>query len=223
VPTLITPVVTFAIYTAIAAEKGTTLDASRLFTSLSLLILLSEPLFYTFNGVIDLMSAMGCFDRIQAFLLKESRSDKRDILELSTNKSNNSALGRGLDKDNMAIEENKPGPGIEPRVVLRDASFGWEKAGEPTVKGVNMTVLRGELAIIVGSVASGKSTLLKGLIGETPLSSGVVQLHGSHISWCQQSAWLTVSVKKSARLSIAKTAIECIHKKQYHRLFTFPS
>jgi hypothetical protein len=41
VPAMISPVLTFAIFTAIALRDSTTLDVSRLFTSLSLVLLLT--------------------------------------------------------------------------------------------------------------------------------------------------------------------------------------
>jgi ATP-binding cassette subfamily C (CFTR/MRP) protein 1 len=184
--------VSFAVYTAIATKKGTTLDASRLFTSLSFLILLSEPLFYTFNGVIDLMSAVGCFNRIQAFLLTDSRPENRTLLENRDNRLNRIAFGGTLQENDTVPQNSELKVSSEPCVYLQDASFGWGKDSEPTVKGVNIIVQRGQLTALIGPVASGKSTLLKGILGETPVASGLVQLCTSKIAWCQQSAWLTV-------------------------------
>jgi ATP-binding cassette subfamily C (CFTR/MRP) protein 1 len=34
---------------------------------------------------------------------------------------------------------------------------------------------------------------LKGLLGETPLSEGQVEVTNSDIAWCEQSPWLMVS------------------------------
>lgn len=119
---------------------------------------------------------------------------------------NDSAPDRTLEKGSMATEEGKPNMRIEPCVVVRDASFGWGKDSETIVKDVNLKVQRGQLAIIIGPVASGKSTLLKGILGETPVASGLVQLRTSKISWCHQSVWLTVSLQQYIRLDCTNIA-----------------
>ena len=81
---MVSPVLAFAIYMAIAFKNNTTLDTSRLFTSLSLILLLTQPLFYVFLGIEELMSAIGCFERIGAFLGAESRGDHRLVLSEAT-------------------------------------------------------------------------------------------------------------------------------------------
>ncbi len=49
----------------------------------------------------------------------------------------------------------------------------------------------GELTIIVGPVASGKTTLLKGLLGEARMFAGSIELTiPEEIAYCDQDAWL---------------------------------
>jgi ATP-binding cassette subfamily C (CFTR/MRP) protein 1 len=66
---MISPVITFAVFTIIALRGNTSLDVSRIFTSLSLIILLTQPLFYVFIGIEELMASIGCFERIGKFLM----------------------------------------------------------------------------------------------------------------------------------------------------------
>ena len=58
-----------------------------------------------------------------------------------------------------------------------------------TLKGMNFAIKKGELVAVVGSVGSGKSSLLSGLLGEMILNAGKVQLVGS-VAYCDQRAWI---------------------------------
>ena len=58
-----------------------------------------------------------------------------------------------------------------------------------TLKGMNFSINKGELVAVVGSVGSGKSSLLSGLLGEMILNAGKVQVVGS-VAYCDQRAWI---------------------------------
>ena len=62
------------------------------------------------------------------------------------------------------------------------------------VRDITMTIPRGQLVAIVGSVGSGKTSLLQGLVGEMRKTSGSVTFGGS-VSYCPQTAWIQVSAK----------------------------
>ncbi|KAI1797261.1 P-loop containing nucleoside triphosphate hydrolase protein [Ganoderma leucocontextum] len=57
------------------------------------------------------------------------------------------------------------------------------------IKNVTMAVSRGTLVAIVGSVGSGKSSLLQGLIGEMRKVKGHVSF-GGRVAYCSQTAWI---------------------------------
>jgi ABC-type multidrug transport system fused ATPase/permease subunit len=80
IPQQVSPVVTFGTFTGIKSSDGRTLDTTRLFTSVSLLVLLNQPLSQVFQSFPSLMSAVGCLDRIQKFLSAESRDDHRLLM-----------------------------------------------------------------------------------------------------------------------------------------------
>ncbi|KAL1595346.1 hypothetical protein SLS60_010037 [Paraconiothyrium brasiliense] len=199
VPLLISPVITFAVYTAIAVKYGTTLDATRLFTALSLLILLSEPLFNVFGGLIDFMSAIGCLSRIDTFLTKPSRVDNRRISQDSVGDAPRAPSDTVFSKKQkekgpkqVTEKEKANSSGLEVACIsIEDGYFGWAQDGEPILKAVDITVPRGHFTLISGPVASGKSTLLKGILGELPLAQGTMRLPRHDIAFCEQSAWLT--------------------------------
>ncbi|KAF2638302.1 putative ABC multidrug transporter [Massarina eburnea CBS 473.64] len=199
VPLLISPVIAFIIHAVTRAKDETTLDATRLFTALSLLILLCEPLFLVLGGLINFMSAVGCLERIETFLTKPSREDNRRILQnpmqdlpnpLIDTRSPGEREGPQL---NCTTKNEKPALSdlTSACISIEDGSLGWEQNGEPVLNGINITVPRGQLTMISGPVASGKSTLLKGILGELPLTKGTVYLSRPDVAFCEQSAWLT--------------------------------
>lgn len=58
-----------------------------------------------------------------------------------------------------------------------------------TLTAINFSVKRGELVAVVGSVGSGKSSLLSGLLGEILLLEGKVRAAGT-IAYCDQRPWI---------------------------------
>ncbi|KAJ1419431.1 P-loop containing nucleoside triphosphate hydrolase protein [Ochromonadaceae sp. CCMP2298] len=58
-----------------------------------------------------------------------------------------------------------------------------------TLRDLSFSIKKGELVAVVGSVGSGKSSLLNGLLGEMLLQKGSVAVQGS-IAYCDQRPWI---------------------------------
>lgn len=161
------PVLTFAVFSVRARDSGDkTLDTARVFTSLSLFALLSEPLASLVMSLATFLGAAGSFTRIQEFLASAERVDTRE-------------LGRSDATGTAAI-------------TVESASFGWDPAKPPQLRDINLSVPRGKLTMIVGPVGCGKSTLLHALLGEIPTvegGAGAVRLGSRSIAYCAQNPW----------------------------------
>ena len=59
----------------------------------------------------------------------------------------------------------------------------------PTLKNIDINVKTGQLVGVVGSVGSGKSSLISALLGEMKTVSGMVNTKGK-IAYVPQQAWL---------------------------------
>ena len=195
--------VTFAIFTAM---NHTAIDASKLFPSLSLLVLLTQPLFSLLGSMIEFASALGCFARIENFLLAETRVDQRLIARTPSSSGPSTSEGIGLKtredviNDGIRLTDLKStqlteGTSMSDSEVIniKDGTFNWAKDGDAILRNINLSFQRSQLVLVVGPVASGKSTLLKTLLGETIVSKGVVQISTPSIAWCEQTPWLIVS------------------------------
>jgi ABC-type multidrug transport system fused ATPase/permease subunit len=161
-----------------------TLHVSRMFTSLSYLFLLTNPLDLIFISTPQLLSGLACLGRIQAFLECETRHDFRQVL---------TDLRQTPEKARAdAISPHSPGSGFSHPVVITDGNLGWE-ADKFALRDVNTRLSKSSLTMVVGPVGSGKSTLCKTLLGEIPFSQGSVVLSTRlpHVGFCDQTAFLS--------------------------------
>lgn len=99
-----------------------------------------------------------------------------------------------------AREDTNHKAAVESLICVRDATFAWaqESINSP-LTGVSFDVARGSLTLLVGPVASGKSTLLKSILGETYLLSGSVYFAGQdNVAYCDQDPWiLNLSIREN--------------------------
>ena len=59
----------------------------------------------------------------------------------------------------------------ESAVKIEKASFSWSNADEPTLKNIDVEIKKKSLTAIVGSVGSGKSSLLSAMLGKKLLAT----------------------------------------------------
>ena len=87
---------------------------------------------------------------------------------------------KSKNKDKKQVEE-------EEKLATEDTIAPEEI--QPLLKNLNLKVKKGDLVAIVGSVGSGKSSLLNALIGEMKCLSGDVIFSGS-VGYAPQQAWI---------------------------------
>ncbi|KAH9885049.1 ABC multidrug transporter [Xylariomycetidae sp. FL2044] len=169
-PQMISPFTTFAI-------SQRSFDAANLFTSLSYLTLMTTPLSQVFQYVPQLISAFACLDRIQKFLEGKNRDDFRVAP---------GELSLDTEKTPMTSDDHDMSSAIK----VENASFGWD-AEKMILSNINFEVTRHSLTMIVGPIASGKSTLCQALLGEVPYSRGKIIGTRARCGYCDQSAFLS--------------------------------
>jgi ATP-binding cassette subfamily C (CFTR/MRP) protein 1 len=201
---VVSPILTFAVFTIIAQKKGdgATLDTAKVFTSLSLFSLLSEPLGSLIMALAGFMGGVGSFQRIQAFLSSNSRLDKRKLPLLRNSIDTISDVGCDSDneskKTRSSLKLRELNFSASQAVVIDKGYFGWDKEKQPQLQSINMIVPRAKLTMVVGPVGCGKSTLLKAILGELPVMGGTVQISSHRIGLCEQSPWhISGTVQKS--------------------------
>ncbi|KAF4779309.1 hypothetical protein HER10_EVM0002693 [Colletotrichum scovillei] len=203
-------------------EQGLTI--AEAFTALSIIVLVSQPLMKLMSSIMQLMGSIGCFTRIQDFLLLDEIVDQRQIITGSSKVSQDSdralpsSVRGGSDLQPLtpqAIQlanDNEielgslrrtdrssvaSGDTNKPVVIMEDATLVL-KDGTEILKNVSLTLRQATISMLVGRVGCGKSSLLKAILGETGISTGSITLHTSSVAFCDQSAWLrNVSIKNN--------------------------
>lgn len=203
---ILSPFLTFTSYTGLSIQGHGVLDSTRLFTTLSIISLLTTPMNKLLQIYPSLMAAFACLERIEEFCLSEDFEDVRlaadqpksvTAIETNSNKpTTNSDKSTAPTKTNshlsikLRIEKSLSSNTLlkGAAIVGTNVSFGWEHGN--IVENAHFRIKYGQVTVLRGLNGSGKSTLLKALLGELPLRQGSIHVSTRDIAFCDQTAWL---------------------------------
>ncbi|TGO26008.1 hypothetical protein BPAE_0068g00420 [Botrytis paeoniae] len=200
ITTLCGPAITFIVYIIIQRTKDSaTLNIGQAFTSLSLISLLSTPVSEMVQTIPTFAAAMGCMEKIQTYIRTKDRNDPRfssrdsERISISENSWDNVNLV-SHEIELQTIRSVMPASSSHARktdiITIKDASFTFSSESTPVLKDINLEISRGTLTMIIGAIGSGKSCLLKAMLGEVPSSKGFVFTNTSSVAFCSQTPWL---------------------------------
>ncbi|ATZ58539.1 hypothetical protein BCIN_16g02970 [Botrytis cinerea B05.10] len=201
-PEMISPVVTFAIFINIANHNGEAFASSVVYTSISTLLLETQPLTQLFQVIPQLAAAVGSFGRISNFLDSQSLVDKREEFDFNVIARSEASLASTDDiklKDLKHSREIKSSDFLNLPIMplvnkigikIQGGAFGWIE-NRHTLHHIDLEFPKSQLTMVIGPVASGKSTLCNAILGEIPFSEGIMQLSSSQIALCDQTPFLT--------------------------------
>lgn len=175
VPPALTAAVTFIAY-AIKEHvtSSSSLDASKVFTSLALISLVTTPASELLGAFPFTASCLGCLERIQKHLTIPSRDDQRiynrtnvDVLEERAKVRDTDMIVAGL---------------YHVDILMYDGS-------NSLLHNLDLEFRQSTFTMILGPSGSGKSTLLRAMLGEARYN-GTITLGIDRIAYCPQSPWL---------------------------------
>ncbi|KAK8121364.1 ABC transporter [Apiospora kogelbergensis] len=142
---------------------------------MAILSMVTHPANMVMTIVPRAVAALSSFQRIQTFMLRPSLPPHREIWSeayadtLSPRPRTQQGVGRGLAVHlcNVTIRHSKP-----------------------LLSRVNIKVPVGALTIISGPTGSGKSTLMRAILGEVVPAEGSVAVSTRRIAYCAQRPWL---------------------------------
>ena len=145
------PIVSLLTYvTAVLLDTG--LTTAKVFTASAVFRIVQEPIRNFPQAAFAFSQLVISLERLDAYMLSS-------------------------DLEEGAVEKVLGIAGEEYPVVVEGGSFAWNETQEtPTLHNINLNIRRGSLVTIVGTVGSGKSSLLAALLGEMLKVSGRVML-----------------------------------------------
>ncbi|KAJ6617219.1 P-loop containing nucleoside triphosphate hydrolase protein [Mycena sp. CBHHK59/15] len=151
------------------------LDVSQIFTLFTIVNLLSGPLSMIGQYMPQLFAAYASLVRIQGFLqLPEKAETARDS---------------ALDSGNLIDVTDGGAKRSSVEVSLRGCTFTWDDKVH-VLQDITLALAPGALHVVVGSVASGKSSLLMSILGETTLLAGTLTVKARKIALASQTPFI---------------------------------
>lgn len=151
----------FTYVTAVLLNAG--LTTSKVFTAASIFRIVQEPIRNFPQAINAITQLLVSLERLDKYMLS-SELDRSAVIK------------------SLEVSEYP--------VVVEKGYFSWDDVQTmPTLSDVNLNVGRGSLVTIVGTVGSGKSSLLAALLGEMVKVSGTAKTAGS-VAYVSQSAWI---------------------------------
>lgn len=200
------PVLTFGIFVALARQNERVLTTATAFTALSVLTLVAVPMAMLVYTVPQVVSSFACFDRIQKFLQSPSRIDHRlsmGPIEHRRSPAGASLSGQSSSEIELQSLTTASKSLMNEALVVQDGSFGWSNDKTPVLRDISIRIKASDLVIVAGPVGSGKSTLMKGLLGETPTSKGFVYTNSLTTALADQDAWVQNASVRSNIIGLA--------------------
>ena len=160
--------VSFVTYTMI--DEKNVLDASKAFVSLSLFNLIRLPLTF-----LPLFITFGTMYFVAMKRINEY---------LNCEESDFGMVTYGKDPEGNAI-------------TVKDGTFRWSKneTSEIVLRNINLNIPQNKLIAVVGTVGSGKSSLLSALLGDMYKVTGSINISGS-LAYVPQVAWIQNATMK---------------------------
>ncbi|KAL7925556.1 multidrug resistance-related protein [Trichoderma austrokoningii] len=181
----LTQAATFGAYAIVAKlSNNQSFSASQAITALSILNVMVNPLSFLLGNISAAYAAFGCFKRIQEFLLLDERIDNRQIGVATKNEQVGS---RRSSMELRPLDRYTEGE----RIFISKGDFSWKE--NKVLSNINISFSQtqsGSLTAIVGPIGSGKSSLLKAILGEASSTGGQISLSTPSIAFCDQTPWV---------------------------------
>uniref|UniRef100_H0VI28 ATP binding cassette subfamily C member 2 n=1 Tax=Cavia porcellus TaxID=10141 RepID=H0VI28_CAVPO len=156
---ILVSVTTFSVY--VLVDSNNVLDAEKAFTSITLFNILRFPLTMLPMVISSVLQATVSVSRLEKYL-------------------------GGDDLDTSAIRRVS---NFDKAVQFSEASFTWDRDVEATIQDVNLDIMPGQLVAIVGTVGSGKSSLISAMLGEMENVHGHITIKGT-MAYVPQQSWI---------------------------------
>ncbi|KAF3929102.1 hypothetical protein ABW20_dc0107408 [Dactylellina cionopaga] len=176
------------------------LNPATIFASIGLFNALRLPLNFLPVIIAQSIDAFLSLQRIQDYLLQEDEPeqrtidpDQKDAFVLKdasfTWETTGPPKQAELSKNEKKGKKDKKSVDTKPPVQVDEKPMDEKEARPFSIENINLNISKSELLAIVGTVGSGKSSLLAALAGDMRKTGGTIT-QGATMAYCPQSAWI---------------------------------
>lgn len=156
------------------------LSVADFFTILALTSMVTNPFTSMLLGLPHWATAWASVQRVQEYLCKNEREDYR-VHEVGE------PGPKGVEPSSTSPHSAVPSLQNEETVSV---AARFDDVSAFTLQNTSFNIARGRKTMIRGAVGSGKSTILKALLGEVKLKSGTISVFSNSIAYCDQDPWI---------------------------------
>lgn len=186
IPMAFAPPLTLMMFTLI--EGGKALNPSNAFASLALVALLTEPIQNLIHAVPQFQTALASIQRVQIFLLLD-RENRPNFIQDHMDTGNTTNIENYFELRERTLRTNDCTDNL---LCMQNVTVSLGTEPREVLHNINLGLKRNALHLLVGPVGSGKSVLLKSIVGDIAPTAGVRYLnqavHG--IAYCAQDSWI---------------------------------
>ena len=196
------PAVVLVVTLTAYVRTGRPIVASTIFTAISLFNQLRFPLFFYPLLIDSIANGRNAMRRIAAFL---SATEVVPYVQYVTDGQAGGSIE--MKNGNFLWSMSQQSSTTPERHDTDKLPLSEDAFAAPALSNVNIKINPGEVVAVIGSVGSGKSALIKGLLGElnpivpepsnTYVNYPLVISHGN-IAYCSQEAWLPKGTLREA-------------------------
>jgi ATP-binding cassette, subfamily C (CFTR/MRP), member 1 len=194
---------TFVPFYAIALTGRQDFPISVIFASLSVLKLVPTPMIVALQSVSNFYQGLASLRRINDYLTSDKAANSGITSKSARISSDDCGDTKSLCDSMPKSLEKAPEPRNSGSVALstfENASFGVT-LNEVILKNITLALHPRTLTLILGEVGSGKSLLLRSIIGELSLMEGQADWPRTSMSFCDQPAWIRSASVRSNIIS----------------------
>lgn len=162
-------------------RASTGLSVADFYTTIALTAMVTYPFSIILRGLPRWSAAWASVLRVQEYLCKEEIVNTRILTdEASTFDEKSSTLGRARRESTQTVNGKR----------LSHIAAQFTQVSALNLRKASFSIPKGSNTMIRGSVGSGKSTILKALLGEVKLQEGAVSLSSESMAYCEQEPWI---------------------------------
>jgi len=157
-------------------EATGSIEAVVVFTALSFFNTLRVPFSKLPKSLRDVLDSFSAMDRIQNFLFEPDLHPELNKHEHRLNTSS------------VCSDDSSEEGDVNPGIVFKDVSCSYGQGEKIVLKNISLNIKPGSLMMVAGPVASGKSNLLKAILGDMTNRKGT-QLVSASKAYVPQVPW----------------------------------